>query len=132
MRALALAAVISLLSITTLPARAAESAWPGYLDYAYVYCSAEPEALKTRLAQYGKEAGIKLEDYVSVSLGRTAIKSAAEPDAVIRRAAIARLLLYLASGDSSQLDKSVDAISELANRLERNENGYWYHYILAH
>jgi hypothetical protein len=41
-------------------------------------------------------------------------------------------LLYLASGDSSQLDKSVDAISELANRLERNENGYWYHYILAH
>ena len=131
MRAWALA-VVSLFSLVSLPAIAAESAWPGYLDYAYVYCSAEPEALKTRLAQYGKEAGIKLEDYVSVSLGRSAIKSAPEPDAVIRRAAIARLLLYLASGDSSQLDKSVDAISELANRLERNENGYWYHYILAH
>src|SRR5258705_10254633 len=90
------------------PARAAESAWSGYLDYAYVYCSAEPDALRTRLAQYGKEAGIKLDDYVSVSLGSSAVKGAADPDTVIRRAAIARLLLYLANGDSSQLDKSVD------------------------
>jgi hypothetical protein len=130
MRAWALT-VVSLFPILALPATAAESAWSGYLDYAYVYCSAEPDALRTRLAQYGKEAGIKLEDYVSVSLGPSAVKGAADPDAVIRRAAIGRLLLYLASGDSDQLDKSVDSIKQLSNRLERNENGYWYHYILA-
>ena len=123
---------VSITWLAAPPARAAESAWPGYLDYAYVYCSAEPDALRARLAQYGSEAGIKLEDYVSVSLGDSAAKAAPDPDVVVRRAAIARLLLYLASGDASQLDKSVDAIDKLSRKLERNENGYWYHYILAH
>ncbi len=123
-------AALSLL-ISALPVGAAESEWSGYLDYAYVYCSAEPEALRTRLAQYGKEAGIKLEDYVSVSLGSSAVKAAADADTVVRRAAIARLLLYLSTGDGSQLAKSVESIQTLSGRLERNENGYWYHYILA-
>jgi hypothetical protein len=50
---------------------------------------------------------------------------------VVRRAAIARLLLYLSNGDNSQLSKSVESIEMLSNRLARNENGYWYHYILA-
>ena len=104
---------VSITWLAAPPARAAESAWPGYLDYAYVYCSAEPDALRARLAQYGSEAGIKLEDYVSVSLGDSAAKAAPDPDVVVRRAAIARLLLYLASGDASQLDKSVDAIDHL-------------------
>jgi hypothetical protein len=124
-------AVLSLL-ITALPAAAAdESKWSGFLDYAYVYCSAEPDALRARLAQYGKDAGIKLEDYASVSLGSSAIKAAPDADTVVRRAAIARLLLYLSTGESSQLAKSVESIEMLSNRLERNENGYWYHYILA-
>jgi hypothetical protein len=121
--------------IAALPAgakEAKESAWPGYLDYAYIYCSAEPDALRKRLAEYGREAGIQLEDYVSVSLGRSAEKAASDPDAVVRRAAIARLLLYLATGERDQLDQSVDAIEKLSGRLQRNENGYWYHYILAH
>jgi hypothetical protein len=132
MRAGALAALSLTLWITALPSGAAESEkWSGYLDYAYVYCSAEPDALRKRLAEYGGEAGIKLEDYVAVSLGSAAAKAAPDPDAVVRRAAIARLLLYLAKGDEDQLDQSVEQIQKLSGRLERNENGYWYHYILA-
>jgi hypothetical protein len=123
-------AVLSLW-IAALPAGAAESAWPGYLDYAYVYSSAEPEALRARLAQYGKDAGIRLEDYVSVSLGKSAAADAPDADAVARRKAIAHLLLYLSTGDNEQLDQSVDAVQTLSDRLERNENRYWYHYILA-
>jgi len=123
---------LPLLWVASLPAAAAESPWSGYLDYAYVYSSAEPEALRARLAQYGGEAGIRLEDYVSVALGSGAADAASDPDAVVRRAAIARLLLYLASGDSEQLDRSVDAVEDLSGRLDRNENRYWYHYILAH
>jgi hypothetical protein len=129
MRAVALS--LLLVSIAALPTRADESAWSGYLDYAYVYCSAEPDALRARLAQYGKEAGIGLEDYVSVSLGGAAAKAAPDPDAIVRRAAIARLLLYLSTGESDQLARSVDAVQQLSDRLERSENGYWYHYILA-
>ena len=133
MRARAAQAALSLmLWIAALPSHAAESEkWSGYLDYAYVYCSAEPDALRKRIAEYGKEAGIKLEDYAAVSLGGTAAKSAADPDTVVRRAAIARLLLYLAHGDEDQLDQSVEQIQKLSGRLERNENGWWYHYILA-
>ena len=85
MRAGALAALSLLLWIAASPSRAAESEkWSGYLDYAYVYCSAEPDALRKRLAEYGSEAGIKLEDYVNVSLGGAAAKAAPDPDAVVR------------------------------------------------
>ena len=132
-RTLAVWLLCSLSWIAALPARAADpNAWAGYLDYAYVYSSAEPDALRARLAQYGKEAGIKLEDYAKVSLGPSAIKSSPDPDVVVRRAAIAHLLLYLATGKDDQLDESVDTIGDLSDRLERNENRYWYHYILAH
>jgi len=132
MRAVALAALSLTLWIAALPSRAAESEkWSGYLDYAYVYCSAEPDALRKRLDEYGKEAGIKLEDYAAVSLGGAAAKSAQDPDTVVRRAAIARLLLYLARGDEDQLDQSVEQVQKLSTHLERNENGWWYHYILA-
>jgi hypothetical protein len=130
MRARALAA-LSLLCFTALPVRATEGEWSGYLDYAYVYCSAEPAALKKRLDQYGNEAGIRLEDYVSVSLGSSAIKAAPDPDVIVRRAAIAHLLIYLSTGTSSELAESVESIQGLKDHLERNENGYWYHYILA-
>ena len=36
------------------------SAWDGYLDYAYVYSSADSKALTERLTAYGNEAGISL------------------------------------------------------------------------
>ena len=39
--------------------------WAGYLDYAYVYSSAEPAALQARLEGYGREAGITLERYIT-------------------------------------------------------------------
>ena len=47
--------------------------WSGYLDYAYVYVSAEPDALRARLAQYGKDAGIRLEDYTRKQFGPGAV-----------------------------------------------------------
>jgi hypothetical protein len=127
------ALLVPLLLLTSLPALAAgESAWSGYLDYAYVYSSAEPDALRQRLDQYGQEAGIRLEDYVAVSLGPSAADSAADPESIWRRASIAHLLLYLAQGDADQLDQAVGAVGHLSEDLEQSENGYWYHYILAH
>jgi hypothetical protein len=35
--------------------------WSGYLDYAYVYSSADSKALSERLAGYGSEAGVSLD-----------------------------------------------------------------------
>jgi len=121
-----------LVAAASLPAVAEESAWSGYLDYAYVYSSAEPEALGARLREYGAEAGIRLEDHVRVAFTDRAIEAAADPEAEQRRAAIAHLLIYLASGDTDHLDASVDAVAELRSHLDRHENRYWYHYILAH
>ncbi len=123
-----------LLCALMLPALATaeDSSWSGYLDYAYVYSSAEPEALGARLTEYGNEAGIRLEDHVRVAYSSRAVDASPDPETEQRRAAIAHLLLYLASGDTDHLDESVDAISELSDNLERHENRYWYHYILAH
>ena len=115
-----------------LPAVADESAWTAYLDYAYVFASADEESLRARLKDYGREAGIRLEDYVPVAFGERALAESADPEADTRRAAIARLLLYLAYGEPEELEASADLISRLQERLERHENRYWFHYILAH
>jgi len=114
------------------PAAAEESPWTAYLDYAYVFSSAEEEALRARLDQYGQEAGIRLEDYVPVAFGPRALAESADPESDMRRAAIAHLLLYLATGEPDELERSVERIQRLKGRLERHENRYWYHYILAH
>ncbi|MGI9590476.1 MAG: hypothetical protein ACR2P8_03830 [Myxococcota bacterium] len=103
--------------------------WASYLDYAYVYSSAEPQALQERLAQYGKEAGIEFDAY----LREQRIKPLDETDvAGIRRHAIALLLDYLSRGEPTSLDASVDTIRMLEERLGRHENRYWYRYILSH
>ena len=105
--------------------------WPGYLDYAYVYSSADAEALRTRLKEYGRDAGISLDNYAAKQFGPGALEDAAVDENTVRRAAIAHLLLYLASGEPQSLESSVDAIRQLEDRLNRHENRYWYHYILA-
>ncbi|MEM7408701.1 MAG: hypothetical protein AAF430_00525 [Myxococcota bacterium] len=125
-------AALSLMLTLAVPAAAADSPWAGYLDYAYVYSSADADALRSRLSQYGNEAGIRLEDYIPVAFGPGAIEAAPDPETSMRRAAIAQLLLYLATGEPDHLDDSVDTIVQLSDRLERHENRYWYHYILAH
>jgi hypothetical protein len=110
-------------------ASAEDDAWAGYLDYAYVYSSADAEGLRSRLADYGREANIRLEDYV---VKHDAGLTRGGDEAATRRSAIAHLLLYLASGEPDELDRSVDAVRALEDRLTRAENRYWYHYVLAH
>lgn len=110
---------------------AASEDWPAYLDYAYVYSSADSESLRSRLKEYSQTAGIKLEDFAAKNFGEGALEDATVDENTIRRAAIAHLLLYLAHGNPDSLDRSVDAIRSLEERLNRHENRYWYHYILA-
>ena len=129
--AVALAASAAAMSWAA-PAAAEDSPWTAYLDYAYVYSSAEEDALRARIDQYGKEAGIRLEDYVPVAFGARALAESPDPEADIRRAAIARMLLYLAHGETREIERSAALIQRLEDRLERHENRYWYHYILAH
>src|SRR5262249_32060607 len=89
---------LALLLFSLYAASAAAEDWPTYLDYAYVYVSADPDALRARLAQYGKDAGIKLEDYARKQFGPGAVDDGSDEETRIRRAAIAELLLYLANG----------------------------------
>jgi hypothetical protein len=113
------------------PAAGLADGWPAYLDYAYVYSSADADALRARLDEYGRDAGIPLADYTAKHFGAGALAKGEAEEASVRRAAIAHLLLYLASGDPTQLDASVDRVRQLEDRLSRHENRYWYHYVLA-
>ncbi len=108
--------------------------WSGYLDYAYVYSSADSKSLADRLKSYGDEAGISLERYVNDYFGTLAPIELEGNDAEnqTRRKAIAYLLLYLQNGSLDSLEQSAKTIRELKHRLDRHENSYWYHYILAH
>lgn len=106
-----------------------QDAWAGYLDYAYVYSSADSRALKARLDEYGNEAGLTLQEYIDENL---VTSKETQSEVLIRRRAIAQLLQYLASGDPDALEASVDGVYGLDHRLDRYENRYWYHYILAH
>ncbi|HKC52172.1 MAG TPA: hypothetical protein VKF60_15365 [Myxococcota bacterium] len=108
--------------------------WSGYLDYAYVYSSADARSLNERLKGYGNEAGISLERYTNDYFGALAPREAEGADAEnqTRRKAIAYLLLYLENGSADSLETSAKTIRELQHRLDRHENSYWYHYIMAH
>jgi hypothetical protein len=107
-------------------------AWAGYLDFAYIYSSAEPEALAGRLREYGRETRMSLADYVTRHLETAALEEDDADEVVARRLAIAHLLAYLAAGEPDELEASVKAVRALEGRLGRHENRYWYHYILAH
>jgi len=106
--------------------------WAAYLDYAYVYVSAEPEALQNRLAGYGREAGVTLPEYIERRFEIVGDADGELDEAAIRRKAVAYLLHYLADGEPNSLETSAKTIRRLDGRLERHENRYWYHYILAH
>jgi hypothetical protein len=118
----------------TAQAGSESQVWSGYLDYAYVYSSADAKSLAERLKGYGNEAGISLERYTTDYFGTLAPHEGEGNDAEnqTRRKAIAYLLLYLQTGNADQLETSAKTIRELAHRLDRHENSYWYHYILAH
>jgi hypothetical protein len=107
-----------------------EDLWDDYLDFAYVYSSADPEALEARLAEYGREAGIELDDLIA---RRYELESAERLDKNgVRRKAIAYLLQYLSNGDAESLEQSVDVIKSFRGQKGRHENLYWFHYIMAH
>ncbi|MCA9510551.1 MAG: hypothetical protein KC560_07605 [Myxococcales bacterium] len=115
------------------PAAAADDVWAAYLDYAYVYSSADADALRARLNEYGREAGMPLEKYISREFpGGDADDGAPFDEAKKRREAIAFLLHYLAVGEPTALERSVDAVVALEDHLGRHENRYWYHYVMAH
>ncbi|MDJ0867639.1 MAG: hypothetical protein QNK03_16165 [Myxococcota bacterium] len=116
------------------PAAAEQQAdvWAGYLDYAYVYSSAEAAPLRKRLAEYGKEAGRPLREYVVRSFDSVPLDGELADEVTTRRRAIAHLLEYLSRGDPASLEKSVEAVHALEGHLERHENRYWYRYVLAH
>jgi hypothetical protein len=103
--------------------------WDGYLDYAYVYASADADALRTRIDDYGREAGMTLDEYVTVVSTDVRAKPEAVDDALRRRLAIANLLQYLATREPQALDRSVELINEFEEQQGRHQNLYWYHYI---
>ena len=109
-----------------------EDLWPSYLDYAYVYSSADSNALRQRLSQYGREAGVGLEKYIAKTFTRVAEEGQPFDEARKRREAIAHLLVYLSTNEPDALDRSVDAVMQLEEHLGRHENRYWFHYVLAH
>ncbi|MCP4035338.1 MAG: hypothetical protein GY733_00245 [bacterium] len=109
---------------------AAPSRWVDYLDFAYVYSSADAAALTERLDGYANEAGLSLDDYILETYEIPSEGTLEEGG--IRRKAIAYFLRYLANRDLEALDESVEAIETFKNQLGRHENLYWYRYIMAH
>ncbi len=119
--------------VDATPSRAANpEAWASYLDFAYVYSSADSKELSERLDGYGREAGISLPAYIASRIETREQTSEAERETSIRRRAIGYLLLYLADGKTASIEASADAAHELEPWLGRHENRYWYGYILAH
>ncbi|MCP5044704.1 MAG: hypothetical protein GY944_27055, partial [bacterium] len=72
-------------------------AWGDYLDFAYVYTSADPEPLQKRLSEYTEATGISLDEYIENFLRDPLLPDAPIDESMLRRTAIAHLLQYLAS-----------------------------------
>jgi hypothetical protein len=108
------------------------SIWDGYLDFAYVYSSADTQTLSTRIDQYSNEAGMTLSEYVSVQTQAGRLTFDDLDDTTRRRVAVAYLLQYLAEREPRALEHAVEAITPLGEQTGRHENMYWSHYIQAH
>lgn len=105
--------------------------WDDYLDYAYIYSSADAQSLAARIAGYEREIGLSLDAYVKRSLEDRGAKNG-EDLAQTRRRAIAQFLQYLAAREPAHLANSVDTIRAFSDGKSRQEDRYWYHYIQAH
>ncbi len=123
---------LSLVASGAAAASTESPVWSGYLDYAYIYSSADAAALRERLDGYAREAGVPLDRYTAEYFETLAPLEGADGEAATRRKAVAYLLDYLARGDTASLERSVAAVRSLGTHLDRHENRYWYHYILAH
>lgn len=126
--------VVLLTGSLATSARAAEAdpqLWEGYIDYAYVYSSADSAALQQRLTQYGREAGLTLEEYLFEAFEARREERVELDEVAVRREAIGNLLLYLATRDKELLDRAVDGIDMFEGKQGRHEDMYWLHYIKA-
>jgi hypothetical protein len=128
-----LAALLLVVTGSTSAEGSASDTWAGYIDFAYVYSSAESEALRKRLEEYGREAGLPFDRYLTEQYA-TKVKSKDEgfDDNYARRRSIAYLLHYIAYGEKESLETAFDAARSLEDHLERHENRYWYRYVMAH
>jgi hypothetical protein len=120
-----------LILVAPLTASAAARDWEGFLDFAYVYSSAEPLALSTRLEGYAAHAGVELRDYLKEEIEAPVERGDTPSEADVRRSAIGYLLDYVASGSPESLDRAVEAARQLEKRVVRTENRYWIHYVRA-
>jgi hypothetical protein len=107
------------------------ASWEDYLDFAYVFSSADSAALSARLDGYAGEIGLPLDAWVKRTLEDRDAQGG-EDSSQTRRRAIAQLLEYLATRDPELLDESVDTIEVFSDPSSRHEDRYWYHYIHAH
>lgn len=105
--------------------------WDDYLDFAYIYSSADAESLSARLATYQREVGLPLDAWVKRTVEDRDAKRGEEA-AQTRRRAIAQLLQYLATREPAHLEASVDTVKAFSDGKSRQEDRYWYHYINAH
>ncbi|MEZ4334607.1 MAG: hypothetical protein R3F35_22860 [Myxococcota bacterium] len=122
-------ALTALVSVGVPGARAAT--WDDYLDFAYIYSSADAESLAARLKGYEREVGLPLDAYVKRTVEDRDAKRG-EDAAQTRRRAIAQLLEYLATREPAHLENSVDTIEAFSDAKSRQEDRYWFHYINAH
>jgi hypothetical protein len=123
--------------VATLTAGMASAAadperWGDYLDFAYVFSSADPESLQERLAQYGQEAGISLDSYIVDFLDDPDAPRDSIDEIDLRRKSIAYLLQYLATRDPVLIELAAETASALAKESDSYESRYWFHYIHAH
>ena len=125
-------AVVLALASTASARQTDPTKWEAYLDYAYVYSSADSKALGQRLVQYGREAGLTLEEYLYEAYESVREEGDGLDEPAVRRLAIGYFLLYLADGDVDYLDKAADTIDPFEEQEGRHENAYWLHYIRAH
>jgi hypothetical protein len=107
------------------------ASWEDYLDYAYVFSSADARSLSARLDGYAQEIGLPLDAWIKRTLEDRDAQGG-EDSAQTRRRAIAQLLRYLAERESKHLDRSVDTIELFSDETSRHEDRYWYHYVHAH
>ncbi|MFO0691383.1 MAG: hypothetical protein U0900_21980 [Myxococcota bacterium] len=110
---------------------AAAATWDDYLDFAYIYSSADADSLATRIKGYEREVGLPLDAYVKRTLEDRDAKNG-EDSTQTRRRAIALLLQYLATREPAHLEDSVDTVEAFSDGESRQEDRYWYHYINAH
>lgn len=122
------------LALLTAPfsASASEAMWKDYLDHAYVYSSADESDLRILLDRTTASVGRSLAEYHAETFPALAARRSPMSELQLRRKAIAELLLHRTGERPDGLNAAVDTISALEDRLDRHENRYWYHTILAH